>query len=131
MPTEESSDCLRGLRIIIVEDSFVVAKSLRYLLSSYGCELIGVAANVESSLALASRSDFDIALLDIRLGSELVTTVADRVREHGKDIIFLTGYADTDLLPDHLRDYPCLNKPVEPKLLIEALGRTLKVKDES
>jgi DNA-binding NtrC family response regulator len=129
MPTEEFSDYLQGLRIIVVEDSYVVAKSLTYLLSSYGCVLVGLAGDVEASLALTARSDFDVALLDIRLGSELVTAVADRVHEQDKDIIFLTGYADSDLLPDHLRDYPCLHKPVEPKLLIETLGRMLEEKN--
>ena len=116
------SERLQGVRVIIVEDSFVVAQSLEYLLCSYGCDIVGKASNLESSMALAGTTDFDVAVLDIRLGHELVTGVADRVSERDKHIIFLTGYSDSGMLPDHLQDYPCLRKPVEPQLLVETIA---------
>ena len=124
MQLHHSSDSLEGVRIIIVEDGFALAQSLKYLLTSHGCELVGIAANVKSSLALAADTEFDVAVLDIRLGSDLVTEVASRVHERGKQIVFITGYADTNLLPDHLRGYPLLHKPVDPDFLVETIRGT-------
>jgi two-component SAPR family response regulator len=123
MMTASTNDphSLRGVRAVIVEDNFAVASSLEYLLSGYDCDVLGMAAGVEAGLRLVDRSDYDIAFLDIRLGNELVTDVARRVHQRGKRIIYLTGYADSELLPEDLRSHPCLPKPVEAETLIATI----------
>jgi two-component SAPR family response regulator len=112
---------LSGLRAIIVEDNFAVAHSLGILLEGLGCEVVGKAANVDDARALVDRVDFDIAILDISLGNSLVTDVARKVVEAGKRIVYLTGFAGTDLLPEDLRSHVCLAKPVRPEALVEAV----------
>jgi hypothetical protein len=80
-----------------------------------------MAANVRNGCVLAGSADYDIALLDISLGAGLVTDVARKVEERGKRIVYLTGFAGTELLPEELRSYPCLSKPVRTDVLIEAI----------
>lgn len=114
---------LTGLTAIIVEDNYLVARSLALLLESLGCEVAGMAANVRKGSDLAGTADFDVAILDISLGDNLVTEVARKVEERGKRIVYLTGFAGADLLPEELRAYPCLPKPVQTNVLVEALLR--------
>ena len=121
MSSAAVSQSLQGVRAVIVEDNFAVARSLEYLLRSYDCEVLGMAASVTTGLELVDELDYDIAFLDIRLGEDLVTDVAHAVQRRGKRIIYLTGYADSELLPEDVRSYPCLPKPVHSDTLLEAI----------
>lgn len=112
---------LTGLTAIIVEDNFAVAHSLGVLLGSLGCEVAGMAANVRTGCELADSAEYDVAILDISLGDELVTEVARRAEARGKRIVYLTGFAGADLLPEDLRTYPCLPKPVRTDVLVDAI----------
>jgi hypothetical protein len=53
MPTGAGE--LRGLRILVVEDSFLVADTIRDVLSESGCEVVGPAASLERGWRLSSR----------------------------------------------------------------------------
>jgi len=121
MNAADAVDCLRGIRAIIVEDSFVVAESLESLLTSHGCEVIGKAANLLTGVPLAATADYDVAVLDVRLGEELVGDVARAAQARGKRIVYLTGYSDLSLVPPELSGYPVLPKPVRSEALIEAM----------
>jgi two-component SAPR family response regulator len=112
---------LDGVRAIIVEDSFVVAESLQWLLESHGCRVTGKAANVARGLALADTLDYDVAILDVRLGDDVVTDVARRIRDHGKRLVYLTAYADLALIPPDVSGFPVVRKPVHEDGLIDAM----------
>ncbi len=55
------------------------------------------------------------------LGSRSVAEVALRLHRQGCPLLFLSGYADLDMLPAELRALPRLTKPVEPAQLARAL----------
>jgi DNA-binding NtrC family response regulator len=112
---------LRGISVIIVEDSFAVARSLKKLLESYDCEVRGMAATADAALALIAHAPFDVAILDIQLAGSDVARVAARIREQGGRIIYVTGYDDLDMLPRELRSFPRLSKPVAPDLLVSTI----------
>jgi hypothetical protein len=42
--------------------------------------------------------------------------------------VFLTGYGDGDMLPEHLRSHPRFDKPVQPEPLVRALASLAKVR---
>jgi DNA-binding response OmpR family regulator len=110
-------------RILVVEDHFAVADSLRMLLVNEGFEVVGMAGTLAAASALVERGGFDVAILDIRLGNTNVTPVALRVAELGIPLLFLTGYGETDVLPASLRSYPRLTKPCDPTELLALLRR--------
>jgi len=116
------------IRAIIVEDNFILADSLRMFLQSCDVTVVDIAGDVSSGLSLVERAEFDVAVLDIRLGIETVADVARRIQDAGTPIIYLSGYADADLLPEDLRDHPCLGKPFTPEDLLDTIrtvfGRT-------
>ena len=113
-------------RLIVVEDSFPVAHNLKSRLETMGCDVVGMAGDVRRALALVKTLSFDLALLDIDLHGEHVGAVADAVVQRGKPVIFLSGYGDADVLPEHLRALPRLEKPVDPNELSAAIAAALR-----
>ncbi len=84
----------RALRILVVEDDFVIASSLADCLKSFGHECVGPAGTLEAALALAESETFDLAILDIRLGIERVDPVADLIAARSLPIAFSVGELD-------------------------------------
>jgi DNA-binding NtrC family response regulator len=125
MTSKDPTERMAGARILIVEDGFAVADGLKFMLQTAGCEIAGMAGNVRSALELVTVAQFDVALLDIDLRGEPVTTVAEAIQKLGKPLIFLSGYGDIGILPAHLRSLPRLEKPVDSNELFAALDRIL------
>lgn len=125
MSSDEASEQPIRARLIVVEDSFPVAQGLKFLVQTMGCEVVGMAGNVQTALELVAATRFDAALLDIDLHGERVTAVADAVLERGIPVIFLSGYGDANMLPAHLQTLPRLEKPVDASQLIAVIDRAL------
>lgn len=118
-------------RVLIVEDHFAVADSLRMLLANEGFDVCGMAGTLTAASALVAHGGFDVAILDIRLGSASVAPIAMRIAELGVPLVFLTGYGETDILPASLRDAPRLSKPCDPGELISLLRSLVPSREES
>ena len=120
---------LRGLRILVVEDNFVLADALRYLLAGYEGVVTAIAPSVERAVAAVEAEEVDVAVLDINLNGASVVPFAEHLSRAGIPFVFVTGYGDDpELLPEHLRGLPRLEKPVEAErlvnLLLELAGRS-------
>jgi len=79
------------MRVLIVEDEFLIAQLLESVVKDHGYETIGPVATVEQALAYAPRAD--VALVDLGLsdgdsGRLLARRLIDRFRI---DVIFVTG----------------------------------------
>jgi DNA-binding response OmpR family regulator len=110
---------LKGLRILVVEDNFLVAENLREFLRTHGCDVIGPAPRVEVALSLlAANGRVDGAMLDINLGGEDCFPVAAALREREVPFLFLTGYDERMSIPAEFSHAPRLSKPVAEKDLI-------------
>jgi len=112
-------------RILVVEDNFPVADSLKMLLESEGYVVAALVGSVRAGLAAAERGGFDIAVLDILVGAESVAPLAERLEAAGIPMIYISGYLDADVLPEPLRRHPRLDKPCDPSLLIATIERLL------
>lgn len=112
-------------RVLIVEDNFPVADSLRMLLESEGYKVVGLAGNLRKAEAAVEKGGFDIAVLDILLGAESVAPVAARIEASGTPIIYISGYLDAEVLPESSRRHPRLDKPCDPRLLITTIEALL------
>ena len=101
---------LRGARILVVEDSCLVAHMIAAQLGECGCTVVGPARRLDAALSLAASERLDGALLDIDLAGEESFPVARLLQARGVRFAFLTGYSDI-LLPDEFAGVPCLTKP--------------------
>jgi DNA-binding response OmpR family regulator len=117
----------RPARVLIVEDHFAVADSLRVLLSNEGFEIAGMAGTLPAATELVNRGGFDIAILDIRLGASSIVPVAESLCSAGLPMVFLTGYGEVDVLPESLRSFARLSKPCDPDELIALLKKSLNI----
>ncbi len=121
----------RKLRILIVEDEAVVALQVKNDLEAAGHKVVALATNLMQGLQLADSSEIDVAFLDVRLGDDLSTAVAENLLKRGIPFAFGTGFEDDSVLPGHLRSIPRLIKPYETdgvsRLLtsLVALGKPL------
>jgi DNA-binding response OmpR family regulator len=116
---------LQGLRILVVEDTLLIAEVIAQELQDQGCTVIGPAARLDNGLALAARSQLDGALLDVNLAGERCFPIADELASRGIPYAFLTGYSDTGIPPAY-QHAPRLGKPFELRALIELVARSFR-----
>lgn len=112
---------LRDLRVLIVEDSFLVAVDACAHLESCGCKVVGPVACLTTALDLARREPLDGVLLDVNLDGELSFPVAAALDARNVPYVFLTGYDADDIFPREYRDAPRLAKPFEHHHLVRTL----------
>lgn len=112
---------LHGIHVLIVEDNFVVADSLRFMISGYGGEVTATAPSLEKAFACLDAARIDIAILDINLAGSSVVPFAEHLRTMAIPFVFLTGYGDPNLLPESLRGAPRFDKPARAEQLVRAL----------
>ena len=112
---------LRGCRVLVVEDDFLIADNLRYGLEERGVEVWGPVSGIADAVSLLSRQGLpDLAVLDVNLGDEMVYALADRLRDEGVPFLFATGY-DRAAIKDGYQAVPHVEKPGDLGTLLRAL----------
>ena len=82
-------------------------------------------------VSLALHEDIDAALVDVSLGRETSTPIADQLLARNIPFAFATGYSDGTMLPERLRKVPRLSKPYaleEVRRLVQSLVAKAKTK---
>ena len=110
MPANDAMPDLQGLRVLVVEDTALVADVILEALEQCGCEVVGPVANLAGGLALARRAAVDGALLDVNLAGECSFPIAEALAARGIAFVFLTGYGDAGI-PPIWHQVPVLQKP--------------------
>lgn len=84
------------MRILIVEDDFLIAMQTEAALLEAGFDVIGIAATAEEAIALARAQRPTLAVMDVRLASERDGVDAARELFNELDVrcIFATAHAD-------------------------------------
>lgn len=120
---------LAGIRVLVVEDEYFVAKSLAVLLNALDCLVVGPASTSQEACDLIKRERVDAAVLDITLTPGTSAPVARALRLKGCPFVFVTGYASLGMLPDDLRGHRVLHKPVDGETLKSALEDLVRARD--
>jgi len=119
------SATIPGLRVLVVEDEFLIADEMTGWLSRAGAETVGPVPDVEQALELiaAAKGTLDAAVLDANLGEgETAYPVADRLDELGIPYLFATGDVQLVDQPTY-RSKPRLEKPVSEGDLLKILEK--------
>ena len=112
---------LRGLRVLLVEDSYLVASSLSRMIRDMGFEVVGPVATVQEALPLVSEGACHVGILDVNLGGETSEPVANRFVEMKLPFMFVTGYSSPSLMSDRFVDARRVHKPVSEAALAMAI----------
>jgi CheY-like chemotaxis protein len=115
---------LKGRRILVVEDSPVVAPFTADLLAELGCAVVGPAPNLAAARELIEDGEFDAALMDVHIRGERVFPLLDLLQARGTPFVLTSGYADWQM-PDKWREAPRLQKPYTLDQVGAALGAAL------
>ena len=115
---------MKGLRVLIVEDEFLLAMSLEDDLVAAGCAPVGPFSSLASAIEAARREQFDLAILDVNLNGEPIYPLADELLSRRKPFVLVTGYGAANL-PERFRDLPRLPKPYDLANLIREIGRAI------
>lgn len=118
-------DPLRGVRVLIVEDEFLVAIQLEDTLSALGCEVLEPAHSMEEAEKAVAENEFDVAILDINIAGTAIYPIAEILDRRGVPFVFTTGYS-REHIEEGWREAPTLRKPylaIELRRVLElALG---------
>ena len=115
------------MRILILEDEFMVALELSHILRDFGVEVVGPTGRAGDALKRLERERVDAALLDINLSRGNSLDVARALMESDVPFAFVTGY-QTMSLPEPLDTIPRIIKPAAKerlRTLIEEFGDRL------
>lgn len=109
---------LKGIRVLVVEDEYLVAALIEEMLQSAGCTVIGPIPRIPEALEAVDRETYDAAVLDINLVGERIDPVSEALSKRNVPFVFLTGYGTTGL-PNDYAGRPRICKPFR---MAELLG---------
>ncbi|HWC96916.1 MAG TPA: sigma-54 dependent transcriptional regulator [Candidatus Sulfopaludibacter sp.] len=118
-------------RILIVDDELVVRDSLGKWFTSEGYTARPVGSGREA-LEVIAQSEFDLALLDIKMPGMDGIELQSRLKQADPDltVIIMTGYAAVDTAVQALKHgaYDYITKPVDPDELSHLVSNALEHK---
>jgi CheY-like chemotaxis protein len=116
---------LEGVKVLVVEDEFLVAALIEEMLKSAGCLVSGPIPRLAEALDAANHGDCDVAVLDVNLAGERSYPVADILYRRNVPFVFVTGYANAGL-PGEYAERPRVCKPFRMADLLAALSSLVK-----
>ena len=116
------------VKILIVEDEFLIAMETEAVLTENGYCVIGTAASIEKAMEILEGSTPDIAILDVNLRGKSIFPVAVLLKAMAVPFIFASAYSPNN--HDGLeifKDVVNVGKPIREKILVDALRAVLPV----
>ena len=111
---------LAGHCVLVVEDEFFLASEIENALTRAGSDVIGPIPDALSAMNLVLADGFDLAVLDINLGGDLVFPIADALVEQGVPFLFASAYPGSDIPAPH-KERPVIAHPNHASELISGL----------
>jgi CheY-like chemotaxis protein len=110
-------------RVLLVEDSMLIALDAEDSLLACGVGEVVIAASVAAALAAIEQGLPDFAVLDYNLGAESSEPIARALTDKGVPYCFATGYGDALERTRAGPPYGVLKKPYSPGDIANVLAR--------
>ena len=101
---------LEGVRVLVVEDEYLLADDLAEALQTHGASVVGPLSTIAEATTSFEPGAIDCAVLDINLRGEKVFSFADRLTRAGVPFLFATGYSQ-EALPERFQALLRIEKP--------------------
>ena len=98
--------------ILVVEDAFLVGVQLKEDIESLGYAVVGPANSVNKAMALIDENSISAAILDVNLGHEDSTPIAEHLEAFSIPFLFITGYETVSADEQMFSDKTLLRKPI-------------------
>lgn len=116
---------LAGLRILVMEDEFLIAMDVEEICRDNGASEVVLVRDLDELDVAAREASFDAAILDVMLGGRSTIDFARSLAERGVPFVFATGYSGEDGLFDALQDVEVIEKPYAGEMLLAAITRAI------
>jgi DNA-binding NtrC family response regulator len=113
---------LNDVPVLVVEDSWHLAKAMKSALVQVGMRLVGLAATTEEARRLVAAEKPKMALVDVNLTKELACDLIEELHGQGVHVIVVSGYAIPPLPEKAVAAF--LQKPFSDNDLITILCAT-------
>lgn len=114
---------LDGLRILILEDEFLIAMEVEQACRDCGAADVRICRSLEEIGDVAPGGfDFDAAVIDLQLGTISSLGFARTLFEARVPFVFATGYSDADEMSETFPGVSVINKPYLGSSVVEALA---------
>lgn len=118
-PEQGHMASLNGYRILVVEDSWIVAQSLKSILEVIGATVVGPAATLDDATTLADTAEFDVAIMDLDLQGRLSDGLVAEMHRRDMPVLIVSAYEVPQTLAD--KAMAVLPKPVRAESLLTRL----------
>lgn len=108
---------LEGLRILVLEDEFLIAMDVEQLCRDHGARDVSIARSLEE----VGEADFDAAIIDVLLGDVSTLDFAAKLQEAGTPFVFASGYTDNGEVAKRFPDIAMIGKPYSGNDLVGAV----------
>ena len=116
---------MTSLRILIVEDEFIIALHIQAIVESLGCLVSGPVSSAGAAIELLRVDALDAALLDVNLQGTTVLPVAQECRLRNIPLILITAYGQLPLDDRLLNDAIRIRKPFSRGDIVTALSSVI------
>ncbi|HWK65047.1 MAG TPA: response regulator [Rhizobiaceae bacterium] len=127
MSVPSSDALLRGLKILVVEDEYLLADEMHRALFSAGAHVLGPVRDEKSALDLLESEACDCAILDINLNGKQCFRLANEAVTRGIPAAFTTGY-NVEVVPPEFQAFELFEKPFDISdvidFIVAATGRS-------
>jgi CheY-like chemotaxis protein len=115
---------LRGKRLLVVEDEFLILLDIQHILETAGATVTAAGRLSEALEALAGQT-FDAVLLDLKLNTETSLELAAQLVARKIPFLFMTGAPSEAKQAQQFAHVAVVGKPFDSVALLAALSQTL------
>jgi DNA-binding response OmpR family regulator len=110
---------LKGVHVLVVEDTWHVAKALKSALEQVGMHVSGPAATTAEAKRLVAAHLPAVAVVDVNLKREMACDLIDDLHQQGVRVVVVSGYAVPPVSAEKVA--AILQKPFSATELLTAL----------
>ena len=108
------------MRILIVEDEFIIADEIASIVEGLGHSIVGPTGTLEEAGSIIADQELDFAIIDANLRGRSSAELGQRLAERAVPYCVCTGYRLDDIRAA-FGDVPVVQKPVRERALASIL----------
>lgn len=118
------------IQIMVIDDASFSRKTISQILSDYGFNVVGDAANAEEANSVLQNNSVDIIIMDVVMPDTNGISLANEITNHYKDIFIIMA---SSLAQEHViieaiaaGAVDFIQKPFKPNVLIDSVDKVAR-----
>lgn len=117
---------LEGLRVLVLEDEFLIAMDVEQLCRDHGAADVVIARGLQDIALDTIDGRFDVAIVDVMLGGTSTLDFARQLRDRGVPFVFASGYTELAEIAAAFPGVAVVGKPYAGNDLVQAVAAALE-----